>query len=323
LEGATPGSVLIVTEGELDALAVLQAGYQYVVSLPSGAADNLSAARRKVHLCFAVDGTNELKSCLSPFGKIVLLTDGDRAGIVMREALIGALGEELCWVPEYADGCKDAGDVLRSYGVTAVYRLVEDARRVKSDGFVPLLEAKKRRAGKIFELGIDFLSPHLKLTKPELLVIGGYTNDGKSTVAQVLLANLLWNNTDLHASIFHGEGDVDVVQQRFKKFARYQIQGTHFTAEMKVERDAWVNDRIALIEPPQGQRPTFKWLLWAIEEQALHRGRNVFLSDTMHEQLYRTPTSERAPRRSFSPPASGPRRGRTGVRTGCLRPTHA
>ena len=42
---------------------------------------------------------------------------------------------------------------------------------------------------------------------------------------------------------------------------------------------------LAYIDPPQDQLPTFEWLLWAMERQAQHRGRNIFVIDPWNELM--------------------------------------
>jgi len=68
--------VLIITEGEPDAIAVKQTGFQFVVSLPSGAANTIEGCRSKALrvLTFAdKDGEPRLKPSIMKFKRVVIL----------------------------------------------------------------------------------------------------------------------------------------------------------------------------------------------------------------------------------------------------------
>ena len=81
LEPNEDRSPLIITEGEIDALSVLQAGYQFVVSVPSGAANSAAGCASKVRRCLAENGADEsaetyrLKPTVAAFPKVILLVD--------------------------------------------------------------------------------------------------------------------------------------------------------------------------------------------------------------------------------------------------------
>ena len=50
--------------------------------------------------------------------EIILCTDGDVSGQVLRDDLAMRLGKARCKWVSYPDGCKDLNDVLKKFGQT-------------------------------------------------------------------------------------------------------------------------------------------------------------------------------------------------------------
>jgi twinkle protein len=287
-ETRSPRDPLIITEGEWDALAVLMTGQRYVVSLPSGADDTDAGCVSKAQksLCIEKDGKQVLKPQIAKFDRVIVMTDGDKAGLAMRDAIVDIVGANYCYAVRYPVGSKDANDVLEAGGVAFLSEIIEACEPVKSDGFVPLTAGLSEGRPKVIEIGIPALSPHLKVSRPEFLVVGGQAGHGKSTIAQMILFNLLAQNPDLKASIFHGEGHKFFVAARACKFWRYKFDANTGDPEVQDRRNRWLDSRIGFIQPPPGAHSTFEWLLWAMERHALHRRRDVLLIDPWNEILH-------------------------------------
>lgn len=112
----------IITEGEPDALAVLQSGYGCVVSVPNGTPElptegtiNPFDDKRCAYLWKGGELRRELRerSC------VVLVVDADAPGRVLQSELAIRIGKKRCYYVQYPDGCKDANDVLKAYGIRA------------------------------------------------------------------------------------------------------------------------------------------------------------------------------------------------------------
>jgi twinkle protein len=109
---------LIITEGEIDALSFLTAGMAHVVSVPNGApfdkpgVGDVEIAQDNAFR-YLWDG-NKLKTGLQRFRKIILATDDDQKGRVLRDELAVRLGRPRCWYLTYPRGCKDANSQRRS-----------------------------------------------------------------------------------------------------------------------------------------------------------------------------------------------------------------
>jgi twinkle protein len=109
-----------ITEGEIDAMSLYEAGIYNVVSVPNGA---------------SVQGVQKLEyldNCYKYFTnktKVVLVVDKDVAGEKLKEELARRIGYDKCWVVSYPKDCKDANDVLVKYDKTALANIIEQAKK--------------------------------------------------------------------------------------------------------------------------------------------------------------------------------------------------
>src|SRR5262245_55271315 len=98
---------LVVTEGELDALAAIQAGFPRAVSVPDGAGSNL-------------EFIGKIWPLIKDVGQVILCGDGDEPGRKLNSELARRFGAVRCAWVAYPDGTKDLGDILRLKGEEAV-----------------------------------------------------------------------------------------------------------------------------------------------------------------------------------------------------------
>lgn len=115
---------IVITEGEIDALSVMQAGYSRAVSLPDGwTADG---GKRDV-LVLA-----EAQLRASPF--VIVAGDNDEAGASLPRTVANILaGHDVRYVT-WPDGCKDANDVLVQYGEGELARCLVEAKQLDPAG---------------------------------------------------------------------------------------------------------------------------------------------------------------------------------------------
>jgi hypothetical protein len=90
---------MIVTEGELDALAAIQVGFPGAVSVPDGAGSNL-------------DFVGEIWPLLKDARQVILAGDGDEPGRKLNGELARRFGAARCAWVAYPDGTKDLGDIF-------------------------------------------------------------------------------------------------------------------------------------------------------------------------------------------------------------------
>ena len=165
----------IITEGEMDALSFIVAGYDNVVSVPNGAQKNLT------YLDDFIESHFENK------GRIYIAADADAKGLELRNELVRRFGEEKCRVVTYGEGCKDANELLLQQGAEALRRAIHEAKEVPLEGVFTADDVKEELLG-LFEKGLQKgatldmgdLDDLLSLEVGRLMIVTGIPGDGKS-----------------------------------------------------------------------------------------------------------------------------------------------
>src|SRR6056300_1096041 len=109
----------VLVEGEMDVLALHEAGITNVISVPNGATLN-------------TNNLDYLDNCIDYFedkNKIILAVDSDEAGQALQAELVRRLGSEVCYLASF-DDCKDANEYLIKYGTEKLVQRITGARPV-------------------------------------------------------------------------------------------------------------------------------------------------------------------------------------------------
>lgn len=182
-------SPLYITEGQIDALSLYEAGIHNVVSVPSG-----------------VNNMEWISSCwewIEKFNTFVLFGDNDEPGIEMVNTLINRLGEDKCIVvKDYPDlifngeiigrTCKDANEILVAYGPEVLKDIAMSAKAEPIHGIVELSEVQDIDPTMIPRIYTKIPSLDMMiggLAEGSLTVWTGKRGEGKSTLAGQLLLN--------------------------------------------------------------------------------------------------------------------------------------
>jgi len=173
---------VIIVEGEIDALTLIQAGYDNTMSVPNGANKNLEY----------------LDSCIEMFSginKIYIATDQDTKGIELKSELIRRLGPERCYIVSFKD-CKDANEYLQKYGVE-IKNVINEAKPVPIKGIIEtnslyadirnLYELGIQEGEKINQKAIDDL---ITWETSRLAIVTGIPGSGKSEFVDYLVTKL-------------------------------------------------------------------------------------------------------------------------------------
>ena len=110
IEGKTE---CIVTEGEMDAISFVEAGFDNVISVPNGANANLEYL------------DDFIESHFDKMETIYIAVDTDRKGKELCAELQRRFEPERCRVVTYGDDCKDANELLVKSGGQALKKALE------------------------------------------------------------------------------------------------------------------------------------------------------------------------------------------------------
>src|SRR6266446_3896647 len=114
---------VIITEGELDACAAIQAGFGRVVSVPNGApATELGLDGERYRYL-----DNAPAKSLADCREIILAVDSDGPGIALLNDLGLRLHKFRCKWVKYPIGCKDLADALQAYAQRGVVESINRA----------------------------------------------------------------------------------------------------------------------------------------------------------------------------------------------------
>ena len=109
----------VIVEGEMDVLALHEAGITNAISVPNGATLN-------------TNNLDYLDNCIDYFEdkeKVILAVDSDEAGQALQAELIRRLGCEVCYLTTF-DDCKDANEYLQKYGKQKLAERINGSRPV-------------------------------------------------------------------------------------------------------------------------------------------------------------------------------------------------
>ena len=189
----------IITEGEMDALSFIVAGYNNVISVPNGAQKNLTYLDEFIETHF------ENKT------RIYIASDTDAKGLELRAELVRRFGEEKCRIVTYGEGCKDANELLMSQGAEALRHAIAEAQEVPLEGIFTAADVKDELLA-LFENGLQQgavlhmgeLDRLLSVEVGRLMVVTGIPGDGKSEFLDEM-AIRLWRYYDWRCAWFSPE----------------------------------------------------------------------------------------------------------------------
>ena len=189
----------IITEGEMDALSFLVAGYDNVVSVPNGAQKNLT------YLDDFIETHFENKT------RIYIASDTDAKGLELRNELVRRFGEEKCRIVTYGEGCKDANELLIQSGAEALRLAIAEAQEVPLEGIFTAADVREELEA-LFEKGLQKgatldmgdLDGLLSVEVGRLMVVTGIPGDGKSEFLDEMAVRF-WLRYDWRCAYFSPE----------------------------------------------------------------------------------------------------------------------
>lgn len=203
---------LVITEGQLDSLSLATAGINNAVSVPTGA-----RGMTWIENCY---------SFLERFSEIIIMGDCENGKITLVDDLTKRLDKPLK-VVQIADylGEKDANDILRKFGKSALVRAVDNAEEVPVNSVKRLAEVKKvdLNAMPKVKTGIDKLDRLIGgIYYGQVCLLSGKRGEGKSILAsQVGTAALAQG---VKCLFYSGE----LPDYHFKSWLDAQIAGPDF-----------------------------------------------------------------------------------------------
>lgn len=287
IDTLTEGSseTVVITEGEIDRLSVLAAGVGPVVSVPDGA-QMIEVGEGKI--VPAEDKTfewlwdhDDLIEGLRDADKIVLATDNDQKGHVLFEELSVRLGRDRCWRVRYPDGCKDANDVLVKHGTERLASVIDEARPLVPDRLVRVSDLDFGAPRISFGSGWPQLDKHLMLCAPELIVITGPPNAGKSQAILALCANHARDHGNKIAYLQFEDNPERNIED-LRKYAMACVEGI----TNRTDAFNWIDRHFYFVAPSESEGDEdmgLEWIKMVIKEASQRHGCRIVVIDPWNE----------------------------------------
>jgi len=166
----------IITEGEMDVLALHEAGIPNAISVPNGATLNSN-------------NLDYLDNCIDYFEdkeKVILAVDSDEAGQALQAELVRRLGAEVCYLASF-DDCKDANEYLIKYGKEKLAERITKARPVPLENVTTFKDIEDEvtdfvRNGfkKGYQVGLENFDNIFSTYTGQFITVTGIPSSGKS-----------------------------------------------------------------------------------------------------------------------------------------------
>lgn len=178
---------LIITEGEKDVLTLNEAGYPYAISVPNGAASDLSKS------------FEAFEPWIDQVRDIVICGDTDLPGRTLVKHLSDHFGAR-CLLTTLPGDCKDISDVLATYGIEVVCEIIESARpqhtadivtvSERANGILNVLHGEYDHG---YDVGYGPLTDHVfhPTDQGGLIIETGVPNSGKTDFLNDLTCRLM------------------------------------------------------------------------------------------------------------------------------------
>ena len=166
----------VIVEGEMDVLALHEAGITNAISVPNGATLNSN-------------NLDYLDNCIDYFedkDKIILAVDSDDAGQALQSELIRRLGSEVCFITSFED-CKDANEYLQKHGKEKLSERISGARPVPLENVTTFRDVEDEVTDFVrngfkpgFQVGLEHFDSIFSTYTGQFITVTGIPSSGKS-----------------------------------------------------------------------------------------------------------------------------------------------
>lgn len=194
-----PDKPIVIVEGEIDALTLMEIGVENALSVPSGApmkvADGKVSASEDKKFAFVWNAREALER--APY--VILATDQDSPGQALAEELARRIGKDKCRVAKF--DAKDFNEILnddtRFDPALDIKEILESAQPYPISGLSDagmyldrLNDLFSKGTGRGESTGYPSLDAIYTVAPGQLTVVTGYPSSGKSNFVDQLMVNL-------------------------------------------------------------------------------------------------------------------------------------
>ena len=255
------GDDIIIVEGEMDVLAMAEAGIK-AVSVPNGASMKVTEGRIDPEEDPKFRFLWDAKEYIDAAKRIVIATDKDGPGDALAEEIARRVGKERSWRVQFPEGAKDSNDVLVREGTEALRKAVSQAEPWPVEGLYDaehfrdlVWELYEKGVGKGESTGYASVDELYTIVPGQVTIVTGIPSSGKSEFVDQIMVNLAsvrgWK---FGICSFENEPRFHIAKLMSKRAGVHFFEGFHRRMN-RTEYDAaldWVNDHFAFVHQDDG-----------------------------------------------------------------------
>ena len=300
---------IVIVEGEMDKLALEQAGVKNVVSVPDGAPGKVKDGPvpapeedRKFEYLW------NCRAALDPVSRVVIAADADAPGQALAEELARRLGKERCFRVHWPEGCKDANDVLLKEGEAALRGAIDNAEGFPLRGLFRFSDFEDDIANyfgveessemKGVSTGWKSIDNHYRVVPGELTVITGVPNSGKSEWVDALMCNLAVQHGWTFALCSMENKVHEHARKLVEKYTGEPWFEGKYTKKARMRPETmrqglhWLDNQFVLIRHEDDELPSVDWIIGLARAAVMRHGIRGLLIDPYNELDHKRPQGQ-------------------------------
>ena len=166
----------VIVEGEMDVLALHEAGIKNAISVPNGATLNSNN----------LDYLDNCIDYLEDKTKIIIAVDADEPGQALKNEFVRRLGAEVCYLVDF-NGNKDANEFLMEHGSDKLRSAIHAAKQVPLENVSTLYDIEDELKDFVkngfkpgFQIGLENFDKIFSTYTGQFITVTGIPSSGKS-----------------------------------------------------------------------------------------------------------------------------------------------
>jgi len=166
----------VIVEGEMDVLALHEAGIKNTISVPNGATLNSNN----------LDYLDNCIDYLEDKTKIIIAVDADEPGQALKNEFVRRLGAEVCYLVDF-NGNKDANEFLMEHGVDKLRAVINSSKQVPLENVSTLYDIEDELKDFVkngfkpgFQIGLNNFDKIFSTYTGQFITVTGIPSSGKS-----------------------------------------------------------------------------------------------------------------------------------------------
>jgi twinkle protein len=166
----------VIVEGEMDVLALHEAGITNAISVPNGATLNSNN----------LDYLDNCIDYLEDKTKIIIAVDADEPGQALKNEFVRRLGAEVCYLVDF-NGNKDANEYLLEHGADKLRSVINASKQVPLENVTTLYDIQDELKDFVqngfkpgFQIGIENFDRIFSTYTGQFITVTGIPSSGKS-----------------------------------------------------------------------------------------------------------------------------------------------